>query len=242
MFNAYGESLRETADKTDTEDFCFLREMQEEADGAGMGLAPQDKKNKKDATGKKAAAPMQAHSKAVGTRRLRMQDFVLLLADVGVVLESVRARAACERASIVPSLYLSKLAHRRASTHAHTHTFTYKHTYIQTHIHAYIYIYIYRVPSAAHQHMHTHTCRCLPSAISLVEGWGEGAGSRASAVAADGTRYMQMYMYACMCVCMYVCMYMCVYTHIHVSIFPRKYTHKSGARMKSAGGSRSKPP
>ena len=149
LFNAYGESLRETADKTDTEDFCFLREMQEEADGAGRGLAPQDKKNKKDATGKKAAAPMQAHSKAVGTRRLRMQDFVLLLADVGVVLESVRARAACERASIVPSLYLSKLAHRRASTHAHTHTFTYKHTYIQTHIHAYIYIYIYRVPSAA---------------------------------------------------------------------------------------------
>ena len=190
LFNAYGESLRETADKTDTEDFCFLREMQEEADGAGRGLAPQDKKNKKDATGKKAAAPMQAHSKAVGTRRLRMQDFVLLLADVGVVLESVRARAACERASIVPSLYLSKLAHRRASTHAHTHTFTYKHTYIQTHIHAYIYIYIYRVPSAAHQHMHTHTCRCLPSAISLVEGWGEGAGSRASAVAADGTRYI----------------------------------------------------
>ena len=155
MFNAYGESLRETADKTDTEDFCFLREMQEEADGAGRGLAPQDKKNKKDATGKKAAAPMQAHSKAVGTRRLRMQDFVLLLADVGVVLESVRARAACERASIVPSLYLSKLAHRRASTHAHT-----------------------------------HTCRSLASAIALVEGWVEGAGSRASAVAADGTRYI----------------------------------------------------
>ena len=155
LFNAYGESLRETADKTDTEDFCFLREMQEEADGAGRGLAPQDKKNKKDTTGRKAAAPMQTHSNAVGTRRLRMQDFVLLLADVGVVLESVRARAACERASIVPSLYLSKLAHRRASTHAHT-----------------------------------HTCRSLASAIALVEGWVEGAGSRASAVAADGTRYI----------------------------------------------------
>ena len=93
LFNAYGESLRETADKTDTEDFCFLREMQEEKDGAGMSLAPQDKKNKKDTTGRKAAAPMQAHSNAVGTRRLRMQDFVLLLADVGVVLEPVRARA-----------------------------------------------------------------------------------------------------------------------------------------------------
>ena len=113
--------------------------MQEEADGAGMGLAPQDKKNKKDATGRKAAAPMQAHSNAVGTRRLRMQDFVLLLADVGVVLESVRARAACERASIVPSLYLSKLAHRRASTHAHTHI--YIQTYIQTNTHTCIHIH-----------------------------------------------------------------------------------------------------
>ena len=93
MFNAYGESLRETADKTDSEDFCFLREIQEEVDRPVMGMAPQDKKNKKDTTGRKAAAPMQAHSNAVGTRRLRMQDFVLLLADVGVVLEPVRARA-----------------------------------------------------------------------------------------------------------------------------------------------------
>ena len=93
LFHAYGESLRETTAKTDTENL-FLLEMQEEADGrAGAGQAPLDNKKKKESIGRRAAAPMQAHSNAVVTRRLRIQDFVLLLADIGVVLESVRARA-----------------------------------------------------------------------------------------------------------------------------------------------------
>ena len=218
MFNAYGESLRETADKTDTEDFCFLREMQEEADGAGRGLAPQDKKNKKDATGKKAAAPMQAHSKAVGTRRLRMQDFVLLLADVGVVLESVRARAACERASIVPSLYLSKLAHRRASTHAHTHI--YIQTYIHTNTHTCIHIHLYISRTIRRASTHAHTHMQVP-AFRDIAGGGVGRRGRLQGFRSGGGWYaIYINVYVCMHVCLFVCMFVCICVYIHIYTYP----------------------